>query len=101
MRWEVYSFTKPDKVYTVALFDKGIIECSCPDWIYRHGKYEYYKCKHIEKVVRENVEKITACLILKGFDINEIQKRVVSDRYSVEELADMYIKELINSADSI
>jgi hypothetical protein len=97
MRWEVYSFTKPDKIYVVALYDKGVIECSCPDWIYRHGKYEYYKCKHIEKVVSENIKAITCYLIEKGFNIDEIQTRVVSNRYSADELADIYIKELVSS----
>jgi len=51
-KWEVPSFTNPDKIYTVSLTKNGEYQCSCPQWIFRRKE-----CKHIKMIrERENIE---------------------------------------------
>ena len=44
-KWQVRSHSDPSKHYVVSLRKDGVLECSCPQWIYRRKE-----CKHIQEV---------------------------------------------------
>jgi len=46
-KWQVESFTEPDKFYTVIKTDEGYT-CTCPAFINRHED-----CKHIQRVIED------------------------------------------------
>lgn len=42
---------KSDRMYTVSQAkSSGEWQCSCHDWIFRHGKQKNYLCKHLRAI---------------------------------------------------
>ena len=50
-KWEVPSFTNPDKIYIVSLTKNGEYQCSCPQWIFRRKE-----CKHIKMIKEREID---------------------------------------------
>jgi hypothetical protein len=61
-RWEVASFSDPDKKYIVAVDRNGGFACSCPRWVYKREE-----CKHI-KFVKGNGDITIEDLFCKRLD---------------------------------
>lgn len=51
--WYVPSQSDSSIGYVVARHQDGHFSCDCPDFIYRGKSEDYYKCKHICKVLEE------------------------------------------------
>jgi hypothetical protein len=47
-KWDVASYSDPDKEYTVAVRKDGTWGCSCPRWKFRRADLPNGECKHIE-----------------------------------------------------
>jgi hypothetical protein len=75
-RFEVSSFTSPDKVYAVCLLADGTWTCSCPHYLYRLARVRG-ECKHIQ-LVRSSLKARVVdgygrlCLDLDGWHIVEV-----------------------------
>jgi predicted nucleic acid-binding Zn finger protein len=92
-QWQVESHRDRHKEYTVSISKDGILECSCPDCIYRHGKEQYYQCKHIREVVSKYAFKLVYDLLKDNtLSLDEIKERVTPYMYSIDELAVGIIK---------
>ena len=92
-QWQVQSHRDRQKEYVVSITKDGRLECSCPDWIYRHGREEYYQCKHIKEIVYKYAFKLVYDLVKENdITLAEAKARITPFRYSIDELAHEIIR---------
>lgn len=79
-KWEVFSFTDPNRKYIVSLYADGTWACSCPHHIYRKAI-----CKHINFVKIEVSAGNEKCVLSDSRIVWSVEKKEFR-KYNVKEI---------------